>query len=179
MSGQRWVTAMAAAGMMIAGAGAPIQAAESKIGYVNLAKVFDEYLRTKDSESGLEARGKQKQAQLEAQFNDLKKMRQGLELMNDQTRESKTREIEEKSDEFKREKTRTERELLNQRNGIAKQILDEIAGVVSDYGKSNGFTLILDQRTVLYGQEISDVTDEVLKTLNDRYAAKATKKPKP
>ncbi len=169
--------AAAALGWLIIGSGIPAEAADTaKIGYGNLAKVFDEYQRTKDSEVGLEQRGKQKQSQLESQFNELKKIRQGLELMNDQAREVKTREIEEKSDEFKRQKTQTERELLGQRNTIAKQILDEISAVVTEYGKANGFTLILDQRTVLYGQEVSDVTDEVLKNLNERYAARATKK---
>lgn len=148
-----------------------------KIGFVNLARVFDEYQRTKDSEAGLEARGKQKQAQLEAQFNELKKLRQGLELLNDQAREAKAREIEEKSDQFKRTKSQSERELVGQRNQVAKAILDEIGQVVSEYAKTNGFSLVLDQRSLLYGQDAYDLTNEILSTLNERYAAKAKKAP--
>ena len=154
----------------------PLAMAESvKIGYVNLAKVFDEYQRTKESEFGLEQRGKQKQAQLEGQFNELKKLRQGMELLNDQAREAKTREIEEKSDEFKRLKTRSERELVGQRNQVAKGILDEIGQVVTEYAKANGFSLVVDQRSLLYGQDSYDLTDEILTTLNQRYAARAKK----
>jgi len=153
--------------------GAQARAAELRLGFVNVGKVFDEYQGTKDSEAGLEAHGKQKQAQLEAQFNALKDMRKDLELASDQARESKAREIEEKSDEFKRQKSRAERELLMQRNQVARKILDEINGVIAEFAKANSFSLILDQRSVVYGEETYEVTDQVLKILNERYAAKA------
>ncbi len=157
--------------------GCPAAAAapELKLGYVNLGKVFDQYQRTKDSESGLEQRGKQKEAQLQGQLDELKKLRDGLELLNDQSREAKTRELEEKSDRFKRTKEQSERELVAQRNQTAKQILDEIGQSVAEYGKANGFSLILDQRSLLYGQDGYDVTDKIIQILNDRYAAKAKK----
>ena len=166
--------------MVVSGWAAPGAGADGeKIGYVNLAKVFDEYQRTKESETGLEQRGKQRQAQLEAQFNELKKLREGLELLNDQSREAKARELEEKSDEFKRQKTRAERELVTQRNQIAKQILDEIQQTVTDYAKTNGFAMVADQRSLLYGQESLDLTDEILQLLNSRYGAHAKKAAKP
>ena len=147
-----------------------------KIGYVNLPKVFDDYQRKQESEQALEQRGKQKQAELEGRFNELKKMRQGLELLNDQAREAKAREVEEKADEFKRLKERSERELLRERNELAKEILDEIGQAVADYAKANGYAVILDQRSLLYGEDVYDVTGEVLKTLNSRYTAKGGKR---
>ena len=150
-------------------------AQELKLGYVNLGKVFDQYQRTKDSEVGLEQRGKQKEAQLQAQLEEIKKLRDGLELLNDQSREGKTRELEEKSDRFKRTKEQSERELVTQRNQLAKQILDEIGQAVAEYGKANGFTLIFDQRSLLYGQDSYEVTDKIVQILNDRYAAKVKK----
>jgi len=154
----------------------PAKAAELKIGYVNLAKVFDGYQRTKESDQTLEQKGKQKQDELESRFGEIKKMRQGLELLNDQARDSKTREIEEKSDEFQRLKTKSERDLVRERNQIARVILDEIEGAVSEFAKTNGFAVILDQRSLLYGQEAYDVTEPILRLLNDRYAAKKTGK---
>ena len=154
-----------------------VRAQESKIGYVNLARVFDSYQRTKDSEQQLERKGTQKQAELEAQVNDLKKIREGLDLLSDAVRESKAKELEEKSDEFQRVKTKSERELLRERNETARVIVDDIEHAVAEFAKANGFSIILDQRSLLYGMEGYDVTDEVLKMLNDRYAAKVSKKP--
>ena len=154
-----------------------IQADEFKIGYVNLLKVFDGYQRTADSKAVLEQKGKQKQAELEGRFNELKKLRENLELLNDQAKDAKAREVEERSDEFKRLKTRSERELLREQNQLAKQILDEIDAAVADYAKGNGFSVILDDLSLVYGQSASDVTEAVLKVLTQRYAGKAAKKP--
>ena len=154
------------------------EAAELKVGYANVAKIFDSYQRTKDSEAVLEQQGKAKQADLQGRFEDLKKMRQGLELLSDQARDAKGKELEERSDEFQRLKTRTERDLLHSRNELAKQIIEEISKVVSDYAKANGFTILYDSRSLLYGDAGYDVTDQILKILNDRYAASHGGQPK-
>lgn len=149
-----------------------------KIGYVNVWKVFNGYQRTKDSEGILEQKGKQKQAELENRVNELTKLRQGLELLNDQARQTKTREIEEKSDALQQLETKSQREFIRERNEAAKQILDEIDQAVKDYATANGFALLLDERSLLYGQDAYDATTEVLRMLNDRYAPKGGK-PKP
>lgn len=154
----------------------PVGAEGLKLGYVSLLKVFDGYQRTAESKQVLEQKGKQKQAELEGNFNELKKLRQSLELLNDQAKEAKAREIEERSDEFKRLKTRSERELLQEQNQFAKQILDEIDQAVAEYAKANGFSVILDDRSLLYGEDVYDVTDKVLAVLNQRYTAKAGSK---
>ncbi len=151
------------------------EAAELKIGYVNIAKVFDGYERTKTSDAALEKQGKQKEAELEGRMGELKKLRQGLELLNDEAREAKTKEVEEKADELQRFRANTARDLQRDRDKIAKEILSEIQGGVDAYAKANSFSLILDQRSLLYGQSVYDVTDEVLKLLNSRAAA--AKKP--
>ena len=47
------------------------------------------------------------------------------------------------------------------------------ASFMGHAAKTNGFALILDERSLLFGQTAYDVTDEVLKALNSRYAGKA------
>jgi outer membrane protein len=154
-----------------------VHAAELKLGYVNLAKLFDTYQRTKESEQVLAKKGEGKEAQLKGQAAELKKLRDNLELLNAPARETKLKEIEEKSDAFQQLKTRTERDLVRERNQMAKTILDEIEQTVTDYAKANAFSLIVDQRSLLYGQEAYDLTDELLKVLNARYAKPAAAKP--
>ena len=146
------------------------------MGYVDLGKLFDHYQRTKESDQLLEQKGKQKQGELEDRVNELKKLRQNLELLNDQVKESKAKELEEKSEEFQRAKTRTERDLVRERNQLARTIMQEIEQVVAEYAKANHFSVILDQRSLLYGQDSYDVTEAILRLLNDRYTTKATPK---
>ena len=147
------------------------QAQELKVGYVNLAKVFDQYERTKSSDTTLEQKGKAKEAELEGRMGELKKLRQSLELLNDEARETKTREIEEKADELQRFRASTARDLGRERDRIAKDILRDIQQGVEQFAKANGFSLILDARSLLYGQEAYDVTDGVLAVLNNRAKA--------
>ena len=148
-----------------------VWAQEMKVGYVNLAKVFDGYQRTKASDAILEKEGKQKEAELEGRMNELKKLRQNLELLNDEAREAKTREVEEKTEELQRFRSSTARDLQRERDKIAKDILKEIQDGLEEYAKANGFSLILDSRSLLYAQSAHDVTNDVLKLLNNRAAA--------
>ena len=143
-------------------------AEEFKIGYVNLAKVFDGYQRTKSSDAVLEKKGKEKEDELQGRMSELKKLRQNLELLNDDVRETKTREIEQKADELQRFRNATARDLRRERDKVAKDILGEIQKAVEDYAKTNGFSVIFDERSLLYGQATYDLTDAILKTLNSR-----------
>ena len=147
------------------------EAEEFKIGYVDVAEVFDNYERTKASDAILEKKGKQKETELEGRMNDLKKLRQNLELLNNEAREAKVREIEEKSDELQRFRQSTARDLARERDKIAKDILAEIRQGLNEYAKAHGFALILDSRTLLYSQSGYDLTKEVIQLLNDRASA--------
>ena len=144
------------------------EAEELKVGYVDLSAVFDEYDRTKSSEAGLDRQGRQKEAEFEGRMNELKKLREGLELLNDDAKDAKTREVEEKAESLQQFRNSTARDLRRDRDKVAKEILIDIRAAIQDYGKTNGFSLIIDARSLLYAQEVHDVTDEVLKLLNSR-----------
>ncbi len=145
-----------------------LEAEELKVGYVNIGKVFDGYERTKVSDAALEKKGKEKETEFEARVNELKKLRQGLELLNNETKETKLHEVEKKEDELQQFRNATARDLGRERDKVAKEILREIQQGVQDYAKANGFSLILDERSLLYGQPAYDATSDVLKLLNSR-----------
>ena len=168
-AGGRWqVGMMIAASAFVLALSPAAQAQEIKIGYVNLAKVFDGYQRTKASEAALEQRGKQKEAELEGRMNELKKLRQNLELLNNDAREAKAREIEEKSEELQRFRNSTARDLSRDRDKAARDLLGAIQTGVDNFAKANGYALILDSRSLLYALPAHDVTDQVLQILNNQ-----------
>jgi len=148
-----------------------VSAEELKVGYVNVGKVFDGYVKTQRLDASLETKGKQKEAELKGRMDELKKLRQSLELLNEEAREGRAREIEEKTEELTRFRTRTARDLRRERDAMAKGLLDEIRQGMEEFAKANGFTLILDSQSLAYGQEAYDVTDEVLELLNGRAKA--------
>jgi len=149
----------------------PAAAPSFKIGYVNLAKLFDSYEKTRASDAALEQKGKQKEAELQGRLDELKRLRQGTELLNDDARDAKQRQIEEKADELQRLRNAAVRDLRRERDKIAKDLLDEIRAALEGYAKANGFSVILSSDALLYGQQAYDVTDEVLNILNSRAKA--------
>lgn len=143
-----------------------------KVGYVDVSRVFDQYERTKRSESTLEQKGKQKENEMEQRLGELKKLREGLDLLSDKAREARAREIDQKADEIRRFGTYTKQDLVEERNRVAGDILKEIQQAVQAYAKANGFSIVLDERLLLYGQDALDVTNEVLKQLNAGFTTK-------
>ena len=66
----------------------------------------------------------------------------------------------------------TQQDLVRERDEIAKGILKQIQKEVENYAQKQSFSLILDERQLLYGQKVYDVTDEVLKALNAKDSAR-------
>lgn len=159
--------------------GPSAEAEQLKMGYVDISRLFDEYERTKRSESLLEQKGKQKEEELERRLGDLKKLREGLELLSDEARDARAREIDKRADELRRLGAYSKRDLVKERDQTAQEILREIRQVVQEYAKANGFALLLDRQALLYGQDVYDVTDKVLQELNAREGTRGRQSRKP
>lgn len=146
--------------------------AAQKIAFVDVANVFDNYQRTKVVDKELEGKGKEKESELETRVNELKKLRDGLDLLSDKAKEEHQKQIEDKANELQQFRLATQTELRRQRDSVAREILKEIDDVVQAYAKAQGYDLLLNQRTLVYGSPEMDVTNDVLKQLNDKYSAK-------
>jgi outer membrane protein len=171
----RWhrIVSVAVALIGLSVAAPHVRAAEFKMGYVDMGVLFDGYERTKQSEGVLERKGQQKESELQGRLDELKKMRQGLDLLNEQAREARARELERKADELRRFGNNTKEDLLKERNALAEEIIKDMQLSIQVYAKANGFTFILDERSLLFGQDAHNITQDVLKYLNQRYAAKS------
>ena len=141
-----------------------------KIAVVRLAKIFEEYEKTKSSESQLEGLNKSKQAERERLVSEIKGMRDELILLNEEARQERQKGVEEKLKSLAGFDRETKETLRKKRDDAMKGILDEIEQTVTGYAKENDFTLVLNEQAVLYGVESIDVTDQVLSLLNERYA---------
>lgn len=162
--------------MMMAGfwaLGVPqVQAAGDKIGYVDMAKVFDEYLKTKDFDKSLEGKGAQKQGEREKMVNEIKKLRDEAELSSAAAKEEKQAKIDEKIKALQEFDRNTRTALGKERDTMVRDILKEIESVIQDYGKAQGYSFIFYDRALAYKGESNNVTFQVIKVLNDAYATK-------
>ena len=141
-------------------------AKELKIGYVDLAKVFDEYKKTKDSEKTLEEKGKGKEAERAKMVDELKKMKDEQALLSEKAKSEKQATIDAKIKELQDYDTKTRNGLIKERNDALGGIMKDIEKTVSEYAKASGYDFVLNSRTLLYGSDQYDVTTEILTRLN-------------
>jgi outer membrane protein len=140
-----------------------------KIGFVDLSRAFDEYEKTKDFDKELEKKGDVKQGEREKLVKEIRDMREEIELLNAKAREDKEKDIEAKIKSLQDFDQDAKTALTKERDDMVRDILKEMNAVIQEYGKSNGYSIILNDRVLLYGNETEDLTDEVIKILNEGY----------
>ncbi|MBU4488237.1 MAG: OmpH family outer membrane protein [Candidatus Omnitrophica bacterium] len=145
---------------------APVLAKDIKIGYVSLGKAFDEYGKTKEADAVLEKKSNEKEKEREKMVNEISKLRDELELLNEKSKKDKQVVIDDKLKKLQEFVNATREELAKERDEMVKDIVREIDKVIQDYGKANGYTVILNDRVLVYGEDALDVTQDIVDILN-------------
>ncbi|MEA3328827.1 MAG: OmpH family outer membrane protein [Candidatus Omnitrophota bacterium] len=141
----------------------------SKVGYIDLAKIFDQYNRTKNSDSNLEREWKDKQGEIEKMKGAITSLKDELELRSESAKEGKQAEIDKKIKKLQDFSKEAKDELTSKRSEMVREILKDIDDTINEYGKSKGYDLILNERVLLYRNKVLDLTDKIVKILNDKY----------
>lgn len=147
-------------------------AAGEKIGYVDLARVFDEYQKTKEFDKSLEAKGAQKQTERDKMVAEIKKLRDEAELLSAKAKDDRQTLIDDKIKNLQEFDRITRDSLRKERDNMVRDILKEIENSLQDYGKLQGYSFIFNDRVLVYKNEQSDLTTPIIKVLNDSYAKK-------
>jgi Skp family chaperone for outer membrane proteins len=155
-----------AVGLFFGPACAKVFAKESKMAYVDLAKIFDEYKKTKDSEKVLEAKGKTKEAERTKMVDEVKKLKDEQALLSEKGKAEKQGAIDMKIKALQEYDSKTRNELIKDRNDMLGGIMKDIEKVVTDYAKATGYDIVFNSRMLLYGSEQYDITSEILTRLN-------------
>lgn len=160
------VAVLFVAGMFAGPVCEKVFAKELKIAYVDLAKVFDEYKKTKDSEKVLEEKSKGKEGERTKLINEIKKLKDEQALLSEKAKAEKQGAIDNKIKVLQDYDTKTRNELIKDRNDMLGGIMKDIEKTVSDHAKASGYDLVLNSRMLLYGADQYDLTAEVLAKLN-------------
>ncbi len=150
--------------------------AAEKIAYVNFVSVFDSYQKTKDYDETLGDLQKTKQKEIEDKVDEIKKLQDKLSLLSEKEKKSKQGDIDNKTKDLQEFQRDAEKELLKTREDRAKEIFKDIEDLIQEIAKQGGYTLILDNRMVLYGSDSLDITKDILEKLNTAYNSKNKKK---
>lgn len=139
---------------------------EQKIGYINLGKTFDEYEKTQQYEKSLGEKSDKKEKEREKLVDDIKKLKDEMILLSEKGKVDKQEIVDDKIKELQDFDKETRDELKSERDDIVRNILREIDGVIQDFGKQNAFSVILNDRILVYGNKAIDITEKIIGILN-------------
>lgn len=147
--------------------------AAEKIAFVDLGEVFDGYVKTKEYDVKLEGVQKSKQDEIDTKVTEIKKLQDNLALLSAKEKEKKQVDIDSKTKELQEFQRNAEMELMKDRDTKLKEILKDIQDVIEKFAKKEGYSLVVNDRVLLYGDPGMDISKEILKQLNDNYNKKS------
>ncbi|MDP8217918.1 MAG: OmpH family outer membrane protein [Candidatus Theseobacter exili] len=156
-------------------AGKSVIGAETKMGYVDVEKVFNEYEYTKSEDSKLKESGRQKAQERDTMVSEIKRLKEEGELLSESASQEKQLVIDDKIKDLKDFDQQIRTELRNERDKLLREIFDNIRIIIEEYGKKNGYTFIFNEKALLYKVDSYDLTDEIIKVLNKQYSEKDKK----
>lgn len=143
-----------------------------KVGYVNVASVFDKYQKTDEATEVLKKEIETKRKDIEKRRDSINAIKQKLEAQGVVIAEKEKNKMEEEAEarikELKDITEKFNRELREKETELTKNILKDIEEIVKAYGRDNGYDLILDSREVLYSPEGMEITNDIIKLINEK-----------
>ena len=146
--------------------------AAEKIGHVDLAKLFDEYEKTKQYDTILTSKEKVYETEREKKVNEIKALQDKYNLLSDKEKPAKETELKNKVIALQEFDKARQTELLKERDTKIKEILQDIENAVKQYSQSQGYTLVFNDRVLVYQTKDADITDKVMTILKSGYKGK-------
>ena len=165
--------AWAAAAALLSPAGAAV-AAGGKLGYIEVERVFEKYQKTVDLNARLEQDRKEKIAERKTMVEEINRLKDEADLLRDEPKKKKETVVDEKVKALYQFEEKVKREAMQKQARLQEEILGEIRGALADIGKAGGYELILSftAEDIGYRSDALNLTDQVVKELNRRYAGK-------
>jgi outer membrane protein len=149
----------------------------AKIGVANLQRVMETSNPGKAAQEEIKKQKDQMEQELKQKGGEIEELRKQLEresmVMSKEKREEKEREIRIKLNDFKslQKRYRTQLQLLEKK--LVNALLKDVSILVEEIGKKEGYLLIINNTGVMYSPGSIDITDQLIKELNARYAKKS------
>lgn len=144
------------------------QAADVKLAYINLARTFSEYSKTKAFDKDLTDKENKYTAERDKKLGELNSLKDKFGLLSDKEKEAKKGELENKAKSIKDFITQKEAELRKEQEDKMKDILADIESTVKSYAEKEGFSLVFNDRVLVYQAKSMDITDKIIQILNKK-----------
>jgi outer membrane protein len=145
--------------------------ADTKIGVMNVQKIITLSDAGKEAKGRFEAKMKDLQGKFKSEQDTLVGLQKEIEkkssAWNEEKKTEKAREFQKLRRELQTKNEDANFELKQLQENELQPILKTLEGVVTEYGKKNGYTAILDSKGgVIYFDKTIEVSDAIVKELN-------------
>ncbi|MFH1644954.1 MAG: OmpH family outer membrane protein [Candidatus Omnitrophota bacterium] len=145
------------------------QQEEVKIAYVDMAKIFDSYTKTAEQDEELSKKSEVKQQERDKMVERIRNMKEELDLLNVSQRELKQEQIDREIRSLQGFDRDAREMLRDERDTMVRNILREIDSIIKDYAAQNNYSMIFNDKILIYSEEKYDISEQIIKILNSRY----------
>ena len=169
MTLRRTTTTLAALLVLTLIAG-PASAGDLKIAYVDMEKAFSTCSAGMSAKTKFTRKLEDLTRRIEGREGELTRLRGELEKssgsLSDQTRRTRELDYQTKYRDYQRLVKDSQDDLRREDAELTSGILKTLLQVVETVGRSGGYTLVLEKKSVLYAAEQIDITDQVVASMN-------------
>ncbi len=149
-----------------------VQAADMKVGWIDMQKAIQSSNAGKKAKAGLEKEFKRKKQALEKKQKDLKKMSEDLQkkklALSEKAFMQKQQDLQKEFMKFQEEYRKSQLEIQKKESDLTKPILKKIQTAIDGIAKSKGYSYVLEksEQSVMWAKKDLDITDLVIKKIN-------------
>jgi len=159
--------------LMLAGlmpAAADQARADMKLAYVDVQRALNECDAGKKAKAEFRTRIESLETRLQKQQTEVQGLKDELEkkgmLMKDDDRHNLQDEYERKLRNFQRDYEDSKHELEQRDNEITGAIVKDLSRIIRGIGERQGFTMVMEKGSILWGTPGIDITDQVIRDYN-------------
>ena len=141
-------------------------AAADKFAYVDLSRTFSEYGKTKDYDKVLTEKETAYNTERDKKINDIKQFQDKMNLLSDKEKEAKKAELETKVKDLQDFDRQKQTDLRKEQDERMKDLLKDIEEAVKQHAEKEGYTLVFNDRVLVYQTKSLDITDKIIVILN-------------
>jgi outer membrane protein len=154
----------------------------AKIGTVNFQKIFENSTAGQAAKDKIQSEGQRMEQELKQKGEEIntleKRLSQDTGVMNKEARDEQRWELERKIDEVKALKRKYDRQIQELQNQLINEVRQNVLKLIQEYGKKEGYLLIVEDLTVVYAPQQLDITDVIIKQYNEQPKQSVKSQPK-
>lgn len=144
--------------------------AEVKLAYVDVQRALNECDAGKKAKAEFKTQIEKLESRLQKQQSEVQSLKDEIEkkgmLMKDDERRNLEEEYGRKARDFEREVKDSKDDLERKDNEVTGAIVKDLAQIIRKIGERDGFTMVMEKGSILWGASAIDITDEVIRDYN-------------